>query len=36
MIIFWIFAAGLLGLASLFVALPLLKRPSARGCPGAG
>lgn len=28
MTIFWILAAGLVGLASLFVALPLLKRPS--------
>jgi len=34
MTIFWIFAAGLLGLASLFVALPLLKRPSAGDSPG--
>lgn len=34
MTIFWILAAGLLGLASLFVALPLLKRPSAGDAPG--
>jgi cytochrome c-type biogenesis protein CcmH len=33
MIIFWILAAGLLGLASLFVALPLLKRPSPTDAP---
>jgi cytochrome c-type biogenesis protein CcmH len=34
MTIFWIFAAGLLGLASLFVALPLLKRSSTGAAPG--
>jgi cytochrome c-type biogenesis protein CcmH len=33
MTIFWILAAGLLGLASLFVALPLLKRTSAADAP---
>jgi cytochrome c-type biogenesis protein CcmH len=33
MIIFWILAAGLLGLASLFLALPLLKRPSPTDAP---
>lgn len=34
MIIFWTFAAGLLGLASLFVALPLLQRPSTQEALG--
>ncbi len=34
MTIFWIFAAGLLGLASLFVALPLLRQPTAGATPG--
>lgn len=33
MTIFWILAAGLVGLASLFVALPLLKRPSTVDSP---
>lgn len=33
MTIFWILAAGLLGLASLFVALPLLKRRSSPDAP---
>lgn len=34
MTIFWILAAGLLGLASLFVALPLLRRSPAGDAPG--
>lgn len=34
MTIFWILAAGLLGLASLFLALPLLRRPSGGETPG--
>lgn len=33
MTIFWILAAGLIGLASLFIALPLLNRPSATHAP---
>lgn len=34
MTIFWILAAGLIGLASLFIALPLLNRPSTADAPG--